>query len=637
MRTPSSIAAKATAGQSHLRILQTTDLHAQVLPFDYYTDRQVEGTGLARTASLIAAARAEAQTCLLLDNGDFLQGSAMGDYIAYDRGLNMGDLHPIIAAMNTLGYDAATLGNHEFNYGIPFMMAAIGASNFPFVSANTLTKRGATVQEDERLLPPYVLLDRMVQDGTGKQSPIRIGVLGLLPPQIVTWDEAHLRDRIFSRDMVETAAALIPEMRQAGADIIVVLAHTGIGEAAHDIDMENAAIPLAQLPGIDALILGHTHLVFPSPYFEQTAGVDLAAGTIAGTPAVMAGFWGSHLGIIDLLLEQQDGRWRVAASRSEARPIALRDPETAARRPLVKSAQPVLRAVQGAHLATLNYMRSPVGETLKPIHSYFAMIHDCQSLQIVCHAQSAFVAERLKGTVWADLPLLAAAAPFKAGGRAGPDHFTDIPAGPLYQRSVADLYCFPNTICALHLRGHELVEWLERSASAFHRITPGQSDQPLLDEAFPSYNFDVIFGLTYEIDPSQPARYSADHRLIDSAARRVHNLCYNGKPLDLDAEFIVATNNYRSSTQSAFNSFIKTEAVLQASVTIRTIIYNYICRNGPLNLVPQPNWRLRTFPDTSYCFDCSPRALPLAAQLPGLTLEPMGSTPDGFVRFRISA
>jgi 2',3'-cyclic-nucleotide 2'-phosphodiesterase/3'-nucleotidase len=294
-----------------------------------------------------------------------------------------------------------------------------------------------------------------------------------------------------------------------------------------------------------------------------------------------------------------------------------------------------LRAVGGDHAATLDYMRSPVGETRSHIHSYFAMIHDCTSLQLVCHAQSAYVAEKLKHTPLADLPLLSAAAPFKAGGWAGPDNFTDIPAGTLYQRSVADLYCFPNTICALRLRGKEIAEWLERSASAFHQIIPGQADQPLLNEGFPSYNFDVIFGLTYDIDPSQPPRYGADGKLRDPLAQRVRQLCYQGKPVDQEAEFIVATNNYRSSTQSAFNTFIKTETVLQTSATIRTTIYNYINQNGPLALVVQPNWRLRTFPGTSYCFEGSPRAAAFAADVATLTIEPLDTTKDGFTRFRI--
>ncbi len=615
--------------------MQTTDLHAHIFPYDYYNDHPIDSVGLARTASLIAEIRAEMANSILLDNGDFLQGSVMGDYIAYDRGLKDGDLHPVIAAMNTLGYDAATLGNHEFNYGIPFLMAALGRSKFPFVSANALVKRGVDARKDKRLIPPYVLLDRHLRDAQGKTHPIRIGILGLLPPQIMTWDETLLSGKLYTRDMVETAEQLIPEMKEAGADIIVALAHTGIGEAQRRDGMENAAIPLARLRGLDALITGHTHQVFPSPQFAQTPEVDLSAGTIAGKPAVMAGPWGSHLGLIDLLLDRDGGTWKVVATRSEARPICLHG-DLGGHIPLVKSDPRVLRTVQKSHDATLEYMRSPVGKTLRHLHSYFARVADCPSVQIVCQAQLSYVAEKLAGTPLAALPLLSAAAPFKAGGRTGPDNYTDIPAGLLFQRSVADLYSFPNTICALRLRGAEIAEWLERSAAAFNQIVPGVADQPLINAAFPSYNFDVIFGLTYEIDPSQPPRYDTVGALLDATARRVRNLCHQGQPIDPNAEFVVATNNYRASMQSAIAKSFTATAVFEGSMTIRTVIFNHIVGNGPLNLATKRNWRLITFPDTSYAYECSPRAIPHATEVNGLTLEPLAASSGGFITFRIS-
>ncbi|MGB3280500.1 MAG: bifunctional 2',3'-cyclic-nucleotide 2'-phosphodiesterase/3'-nucleotidase, partial [Pseudorhodobacter sp.] len=533
---PHPFSSSVTEGQAHLRILQTTDLHACIFPYDYYSDRPTDSLGLARTAALIADARAGAANSILVDNGDLLQGSALGDYIAYDRGLKDGDLHPVIAAMNTLQYDVATLGNHEFNYGLAFLLAALGRSKFPFVSATALVRKGVDPRKDKRLLPPYVMLDRELSDGNGKLYPIRIGVLGLLPPQFVTWDESLLKGAVQSRDMVETARALIPEMKEAGADLIVVLAHTGIGEERHHDGMENAARPLARLDGIDALVTGHTHMVFPSKPFEGLPGVDINRGTLHGTPTSMAGFWGSHLGVIDLRLARDAGTWTVIDSQSRVLPIA----ETTAsgkRRALVRSRPQVLKAAQRQHEATLEYMRSPIGSTLQPLHSYFALIMDCPSVQIICRAQQRFVAQQLEGTKHAGLPLLSAAAPFKVGGRAGPENYTDIPIGPVYQRSVADLYGFPNTICALRMCGRGVAEWLERSASAFRQLTLGQKDQVLHDEGFPPYHFDVILGLTYEIDPTQPARYSVEGEMQDPDARRIKNLRYLGSPIDPEADF----------------------------------------------------------------------------------------------------
>jgi len=200
--------AHAAADQAHLRILETTDLHVHVFPYDYYADKPVDTVGLARTAALIAAIRAEATNALLIDNGDFLQGNPMGDYIAYARGMKSGDMHPIIAAMNTLGFEASTLGNHEFNYGLDFLMNTIAGANFPIVSANLAKRQGATPREDETLIPPYVILDREVTDGSGMKLALRVGLIGFVPPQIMQWDRKNLEGRVSTRDILATAAPL---------------------------------------------------------------------------------------------------------------------------------------------------------------------------------------------------------------------------------------------------------------------------------------------------------------------------------------------------------------------------------------------------------------------------------------------
>lgn len=634
---PHPFSVNLAKGQAHLRIMQTTDLHAQIFPYDYYNDRPVEGLGLAHTAAVIAAVRksvgAGAGNTVLLDNGDLLQGSALGDYMAHDRGMRMGDLHPVIAAMNVLGYDAANLGNHEFNYGLEFLQAALAGSAFPFVSANALLKRGADVLHDKRLLPPYVMLDRNLRDGAGVLHPIKIGVLGLLPPQIVTWDEALLRGAIQSRDMVETAAALIPEMREAGADIVVVLAHTGIGAVQHSDGMENAGRPLARLPGVDALITGHTHMLFPSPQFAGIPGLDVDRGTVDGTPAVMAGFCGSHLGVIDLKLQRDGGRWQVLDGGGQVLPVAHTSPK--GKSSVTAPAPGVLKAARKAHLATLDYMRFPVGATARPLQSYFALIKDCATVQIVCRAQQRFVMEQLAGTEHDGLPLLSAAAPFKVGGWAGPGHYTDIPVGLMYQRSIADLYCFPNTICAMRLRGADILEWLERSAGAFHQVEAGKQDQALLNDDFPSYNFDVILGLTYQIDPTQPARYSVTGALMNPKTRRISDLRYQGNPIDLDADFIVATNNYRASTYGAMFSDCTSPVVFESSVTVRNVLLNEIARSSPMDLVAEPNWRFTSMPWTSFVFETSPKAARFLPGADSYTIEMLNETPAGFARYRL--
>jgi 2',3'-cyclic-nucleotide 2'-phosphodiesterase/3'-nucleotidase len=217
-------AVEAAAGQAHLRLMETTDLHVAVFPYDYYADAPNDTLGLARTAAIIDAIRAEAGNSILIDNGDVIQGNPMGDYIAYEKGLT-NEPHPIIAAMNTLGYEVGTLGNHEFNYGLEFLDAAIAAANFPIVSANLAKgELGADPLADTTYVAPYKIVEKELVDGAGAKQTIKLGFIGFLPPQIMTWDSTPTSPaRSHTRDIVEAAKAYIPKMRAEGADLVVAL------------------------------------------------------------------------------------------------------------------------------------------------------------------------------------------------------------------------------------------------------------------------------------------------------------------------------------------------------------------------------------------------------------------------------
>ena len=301
-----------SASQAHLRLIQTTDLHLHVLGYDYFTDRALPGTGLARIATRIRALRASAGTSLLLDNGDFLQGTPLADWLAEEGRLGPGELHPMFGAMNALGYDGGTLGNHDFNYGLPFLVNALAGAAFPVVCANVLTARGAAPAEDTTLQPPWTVLDREVTTGDGRTLPLRIGLIGFAPPQTREWEQFSVGPRIDTRDIVAAALGHLPALRAAGADIVVALAHSGIGDATHSPGMENAATALAALDGIDVVLAGHTHQRFPGPDIAPGPAVDPVAGTLAGKPAVMAGFDGAHFGLIDLVLDHGPQGWRIA-------------------------------------------------------------------------------------------------------------------------------------------------------------------------------------------------------------------------------------------------------------------------------------------------------------------------------------
>ncbi|PSK83034.1 2',3'-cyclic-nucleotide 2'-phosphodiesterase/3'-nucleotidase [Limimaricola soesokkakensis] len=625
---------RAQGNQAHLRIMETTDLHVHVYPYDYYADKEIDTVGLARTASLIEDIRSEATNSVLFDNGDFLQGNPMGDYIAYERGMPEGAMHPVIEAMNTLGFDASTLGNHEFNYGLEFLMNSVSGAAFPIVSANVVTSMGEEITGDETLVPPYVILDREITDGAGETHAIKIGVIGFVPPQIMNWDRKHLEGKVEPRDIVRAAEAYVPKMKEEGAQIIVALSHSGIGPVEHTEGMENAAIPLAGVEGIDVVLTGHSHLVFPGPDYEDHEGVDVAAGTINGKPGVMAGFWGSHMGLVDLMLERDGEGWRVAGSEVEARPIYERG-EDRSITPLVESHEPVLESVAEEHQETLDYVRRAVGKTDAPLHSYFALVADDPSVQIVSNAQTWYIEQMLAGTEHEGLPILSAAAPFKAGGRGGPDYFTDVPTGDVAIKNVADLYLYPNTVRAVRVTGAEVKDWLERSAGMFNQIEPGREDQVLLNDEFPSYNFDVIDGVTYEIDLSEPAKFDRDGNAVAPEANRIKNLQFEGQPIDPEQEFIIATNNYRATGGGSFPGADGSTIVFEAPDTNRDVIVRYIVEQGTISPSADANWQFTPMDGTTVLFDTGPRAAEYLNDVKGVQIAPAGDGPDGFARFVI--
>ena len=626
--------ARAASNQAHLRIMETTDLHVHVFPYDYYADKPRDTVGLARTASLIKNVRDEATNSMLLDNGDFLQGNPMGDYIAYERGMKDGDMHPVIAAMNTIGFDASTMGNHEFNYGLDFLMKSLAGAAFPVVSANIATEMGAAPRDDKTMLKPYVLLDKVLTDGAGDSHPIKIGIIGFVPPQIMNWDRRHLEGNVMTRDIVATARAYVPEMKEAGADIIIALSHSGIAASQTDEGLENASLQLAMVEGIDAIMAGHQHLVFPGPKFEGIDGVDSEKGTLHGIPATMGGFWGSHMGLIDLMLERSGSQWKIMSFVTEARPISKRG-EDRSITALVESQQYVLDSVQKEHDETLEYIRRAVGKTAAPLHSYFALVADDPSVQIVSIAQKWYITEMLKGTEYAALPILSAAAPFKAGGRGGPEYYTDVAVGDVAIKNVSDLYLYPNTVRAVKVTGAQVKGWLERSAGMFNQIEAGKADQVLLNPDFPSYNFDVIDGVTYEIDLSQPSRFDAKGGMMNEGASRITNLMYNGAPVTDDMEFIIATNNYRASGGGDFPGAKGDTIIFEAPDTNRDVIVRYIVEQGTINPKADANWSFKSLPGTSVLFDTGPRAQDHIDDLEGINIEPAGDGPDGFARFRI--
>ena len=584
----------AGAAELKLRILETTDVHMNLLAWDYYQDKPTDEYGLARTITLIKAARAEVKNSLLFDNGDLIQGSPLGDWVARVKPLAAGQVHPAYKVLNALGVDAANIGNHEFNYGLPFLRQAIAGAAFPYVNANVHLDDGdGNPDNDVHAFTPYVILDRSFTDESGARQALKVGVIGFVPPQILQWDKQSLEGRVTVRDIQQTARRLVPEMRARGADLVVAIPHSGFERGETPRFAENSVARLAEVPGIDAILFGHSHGEFPGAFFAAYPQVDIGRGTINGVPAVMPGRWGDHLGVIDLVLDNASGAWKVKDSRAALRPIS----DKASRKPLVAADPMVAGLIADEHAATLAYVRGAVSRITAPITSYFAQVAADPSVQIVSQAQLAYARRALAGTEFESLPLLSAAAPFKAGGRQGWNYYTDIPAGTLSIRNVADLYVYPNTVKAVRISGAQVREWLEMSAGQFNRIDPkGPAEQNLVNDAFRTFNFDTIDGVSYRIDVTQPARYDSNGKPVAPSARRIVDLRHDGRPIDEAARFIVVTNNYRASGGGGFPGLDGSNIVMDSPDENREALVQYMRTAGSIDPRADGNWSIIPVP-----------------------------------------
>ncbi|ENY5165570.1 TPA: 2',3'-cyclic-nucleotide 2'-phosphodiesterase [Vibrio parahaemolyticus] len=535
-----TLAGPAMADTIKLRIIETTDIHTNVMDYDYYKDQPSQQIGLSRAATLVKQAKSEVENSVLVDNGDLIQGSPMGDYMAA-KGIQAGEVHPVYKAMNQLHYDVGNIGNHEFNYGLDFLQKTLAGANFPYINANVFDKKTG-----EHYFQPYLIKTHSFKDTDGEIHQVKVGYIGFVPPQIMVWDKKNLEGNVVAKDIKETAEKLIPQMKKEGADIIVAIPHSGVSTDPYKLGAENSVYYLTQVKGIDAIAFGHSHAVFPGKGFENLQGVDNNKGTINGVTAVMPGRWGSHVGVMDLVIEQKDGQWKVVEGQSEARPIF----DKATKKSLAEADQGIIKALEDDHKGTREFVNQPIGKANDVMYSFLALVQDDPTIQIVNLAQKDYVERFIQGDPdLADIPVLSAAAPFKVGGRKDdPNGFTEVESGQLTFRNAADLYLYPNTLVAMKVKGKEVHEWLECSAGQFKHIDVNTTQpQSLIDwDNFRTYNFDVIDGVEYQIDITQPPKYDASCKVINPDSQRIVNLTFNGKPVDPKQDFIIATNNYRA-------------------------------------------------------------------------------------------
>ncbi|MFF8828925.1 bifunctional metallophosphatase/5'-nucleotidase [Streptomyces sp. NPDC015131] len=557
LTTPAAAAprtgSRGRARRYSFTVMGTTDLHGNVFNWDYFTDKEFDDkahndVGLAKISTLVERVREEKgrRNTLLIDAGDTIQGTQLSYYYAKVDPITArrGPVHPMAQAMNAIGYDAAALGNHEFNYGIPVLRKFQEQCDFPLLGANALDAR--TLRP---AFPPYSM--HRLRTPCGRD--VRVAVLGLTNPGIAIWDKANVSGKMVFPGLEEQAAKWVPRLRSMGADVVIVSAHSGSSGTSSYGDqlpyIENAAALVAeQVPGIDAILVGHAHTEIPE---YRVANKKTGKDVVLSEPLK----WGQRLTLFDFDLMWSKGRWtveKVGAQVLNSNTVE-EDPE-------------IVRLLGDEHEKVVAYVNQVIGTSTAEMSTADAPWKDEPIIDLINHVQAETVKAALAGGAYASLPVLSQASCFSRTAK--------IPAGEVTIRDAAGLYPFENTLEARLLTGAQLKDYLEFSARYYVRTPAGAPVDPAKltnADGTPDYNYDALYGLSYEIDIAKPA------------GSRIVNLSFQGKPLDPAAQFVLAVNNYRASGGGAFPHVAGAKQLWANSDEIRNTIIQWVKARGTVD------------------------------------------------------
>jgi 2',3'-cyclic-nucleotide 2'-phosphodiesterase/3'-nucleotidase len=571
----SSAKAAPAAPKTRITVLGTTDLHGHIYNWDYYNDKEYDDAahndiGVAKIATLIRAMRKERANTLTVDAGDTIQGTPLAYYYAAVDPITgpKAPTHPMAAAMNEIGYDAACLGNHEFNYGIPLLRKFQSQLHHPLLGANALDWKTRAPA-----FPEYVIKKVKVGLSDFRDRPmtyVKVGIVGLVTPGVAIWDKSNVEGRIAFNGIVEQARIAVPRARAAGADIVIVSCHSGADTSSSYGNAlpfpENASTLLAQqVPGIDAILVGHAHLEVPQRYVTNT---KTGKNVLLCEPY----YWGMRLAVMDLDLQYGAQGWEVTAAAS-----TLLNANTVAADPAV------LAVTKDAHDKTRTYVNSIIGTSTAALSASTSRYEDTPAIDFINYVQ----AEAVKAATGTTLPVLSIAAPF--------NKLAAIPQGNVTVRDIAGLYIYDNTLEAIQLTGAQVKAYLEFSALYFKQIsgtgpfTPDQLTNAVTSTApngTPDYNYDIMGGfdkaLTYDIDISKPG------------GSRILNLQYGGAAVADTDQFVVAINNYRAAGGGGFPGVTSAPVLYNAQVAITQLLIQWVTDHKTVDpaLFSHTDWRL---------------------------------------------
>jgi 2',3'-cyclic-nucleotide 2'-phosphodiesterase/3'-nucleotidase len=523
--------AQVPARRTQITILSTTDLHGNILPLDYYTNKPDE-RGLAKVATIVKQARRENPGLLLLDSGDTIQGTPL---VYYHNEKNNRPPDPMMLTMSALKFDAMAVGNHDYNFGLEVLAKARSEAKFPWISANTYRKG-----TDQTFYDPYVIRE---------VGGVRVGILGLTTPGIPYWENAENYAGLEFREPVSEAKKWVGVLREKErVDLLVISMHMGLGRDLRTgeinpglVPNENAAISIAeQVPGVDVILMGHTHRDEPSVYINNVL-------------LTQAYKWGSRVARVDVYMEREEtgGRWRIAARAARTIMVDAR----------VEPDQEISKLVEPYDRETQSWLGHIIGESTAELSARDARFRDTAILDLIQRVQLEVGK--------ADVSMAASFNPL-----------AHIPKGPVTVRDIAGLYEYENTLVVIEVTGQQLKDALEHSARYFRAYVPKTPASELVDEKIPGYNFDVAEGVQYELDISKPL------------GQRIQNLRFRGQSLGATQKLRLATNNYRVNGGGGYTMYRDAPVLYRSGEEVRELIIEWVERHKSIPAEPTNNWRL---------------------------------------------
>lgn len=585
-----------------LRILATTDLHMQIVGFDYARDAPLDHGGLASLATLIHRARQEAadmgMACILIDNGDMLQGTALGHTMLETA---TSPDHPLAVCLNALEYDCFGLGNHDLDFGLDYVAGIAAQLNAPVISSNLDLNRPGPIL-------PSALISR-------SDAEMQIGLISVLPEKTADWNARELEGRGTVRPIAQSVEKAAQDIRARGADVVILLAHLGVKHTACGAAPDDDARSVAGIKGIDAIVLGHTHRRLPGRDHVGFESVDTDRGTLGARPSAMAGFEGSDLAVIDLTLTQEQAPlWEVSDHQATLRRNTAEVPR-----------DPSITALCApAHAATRAALSAPCGRLEQRVHNYFSLAAPTLTCALVANARCHAIQPGLAGLTEARLPILATASAHTAGGWGGPANFLDVAPGEVRARHLSGLSPYSDGIWAVHATGKDMLRWLETSASVYTRLSPSAKDQTLLLDSRPAFDFDTIYGLNYRIDPTQPI------------GQRITELSHAGRPVQPDQDFVVATNSFRAVGGGAGQTFDESQILYRSPMPVLEALRGVLdpqARSFPITDRP---WQFQVGASICACLSTAPEALAHLDHVAHLRPRYLGKDDAGFARLSLT-